>query len=67
VVVAGPAAALDRLTPADVHAFAVAAPGDAAAPPKTKVAVEFAAGFDGVTVADVDPEEVSLRPTRKED
>ena len=28
---------------------------------------EFAAGFDGLTVTDVDPQEVSLRPTRKED
>jgi hypothetical protein len=66
VVVAGPASALERLTPADVHAFVVAPDPDGAAP-RTRVAVEFAAGFDGLTVADVDPEEVSLRPTRKED
>jgi hypothetical protein len=61
VVVAGPVSALDRLAAGDVvpHVRLDDAPAGASA--RFKVAVEFAPGFEGLTAAEVDPAEITLR------
>jgi YbbR domain-containing protein len=62
VVVAGPAAAVKRLKAADLRPF-VEAPGRAEG--LARVAVEIAPGNTGVSVLEVDPSEVALRPAKR--
>lgn len=61
VTVAGPASRVRELAASDVHAF-VTVPAEGQAPARLKVTVEFAAGFDGLSLVEAKPAEVAVRP-----
>ena len=62
VAVSGPVSQLRALAAADVRAF-VAIPGEGALPARLPVAVEIASGYPGVSVIEVRPAEVAIRPS----
>jgi len=63
VVITGPLALLKQLEPAHVRPY-VSLAETPAAPERRPVAVEIASGFGAATVAEVDPAEVTVRPSR---
>jgi YbbR-like protein len=65
LVVSGPLALLKQLRPSHVHAYVslVDTPAPAGLP-RLPVAVELDSGFGAASVSDIEPAEVTVRPTR---